>query len=397
MRRVPILLWAVLVVAGTASAQYSYDPANRYEAQYGEPVDVSIQDLMQMPELYYGRAVRTTGALDMLRAAGGSGWALRGLGGRVIIVPVPEIAVRFEDEARRWIGRDIEITGVVGTGWDSERNITTATIRFWGYYGPEEEGREANEPPEDVSLEDLVRRPGRWEGRRVRVVGQFRGANLFGDLPSVSRRKSRDWVLKNDVFAVWVTGRKPQGDGWKLDAKLRRDTGKWLAVEGRVRTAKGVVYVAASNVTLTSAPSPTAAAEAPPPPPPPPLKPPVIVFSLPLDGERDIPPNTVFQVQFSNDMEEGSFKNRVGLRYAGRPRPGDRPLDAARVSYDIGRRALSVDPGDILRPGRVIELVLLPGIVDIDGQPLEPRPGHDPGGAADILRFRVAGSLLTGQ
>jgi hypothetical protein len=123
----------------------------------------------------------------------------------------------------------------------------------------------------------------------------------------------------------------------------------------------------------------------------------VIVFSLPLDGERDIPPNTVFQVQFSNDMEEGSFKNRVGLRYAGRPRPGDRPLDAARVSYDIGRRALSVDPGDILRPGRVIELVLLPGIVDIDGQPLEPRPGHDPGGAADILRFRVAGSLLTGQ
>ena len=126
-------------------------------------------------------------------------------------------------------------------------------------------------------------------------------------------------------------------------------------------------------------------------------RPPVIVFSLPLDGERDVPPNGVFQVQFSKDMNEASFEGRVVFRYAGRPQPGDNPLDAKRVTYDGGRRALQIDPGDLLRPGRVVELLLLPGIVDLDGLPLETRPGKNPGAATDILRFQVAaGGLLSG-
>jgi hypothetical protein len=168
-------------------------------------------------------------------------------------------------------------------------------------------------------------------------------------------------------------------------------------VDGRATTFNGIVYIDADAVVLTRAPSPDAGALDAPDAPPPPLAPPVIVFSLPLDGEREIPPNSVFQVQFSNDMDVDSFEGRVGLRYAGRPRPGDRPLDAVKLSYDLGRRALKVDPGDLLRPGRVVELILLPGIVDIDGLPLETRPGKDPGGATDVLRFRVAGGLLTGS
>ena len=32
----------------------------------------------------------------------------------------------------------------------------------------------------------------------------------------------------------------------------------------------------------------------------------------------------VIKVQFSQDMDEASLKGRVVLRYAGRPRPGDR-------------------------------------------------------------------------
>jgi hypothetical protein len=388
----------VLAVAcgGVASAQYQQGPYSRYEMQYGEPVDVSLDDLIQMPEPYYGRAVRTTGTLDLLYAAGDRGWALRSFSGRVIIVPVRDVYARFQDDAHQWFGRDIEITGVLERGEDPERRAPVPVLQFWSFYGPEEEEPEKRTPPEELSLEDLVRRPGQWDGRQVRVVGQFRGANLFGDLPSASRRKSSDWVLKDDVFAVWVTRKKPEGKGWKLDAKLRRDTGKWLAVEGRVRSFGGVVYISAAEVALTKAPSPTAEAKAPPPPPPPPLKPPVVVFSLPLDGERDIAPDTVFLVQFSNDMDDTSFENRVGLRYAGRPRPGDRALDAISTWYDLGRRALVVDPGDLLRPGRVVELILLPGIVDLDGQPLEPRPGRDPGGAADVLRFRVEGTLLSG-
>ena len=61
-------------------------------------------------------------------------------------------------------------------------------------------------------------KPGKLDGRKVRVRGQFRGNNLFGDLPSASRRKSSDWVIKDDLFAAWVSGKKPQGSGWKLDA-----------------------------------------------------------------------------------------------------------------------------------------------------------------------------------
>ena len=394
MRTLHILapfLVATLASAGTASAQWEL---NSYERIYGKPIDVSIDTLLMMPESYKDRAVRTTGKLELLATS--RSWALSEyIGARVLIRPVQEVGGRFEDEAPRWYGREMEVAGVVSLGSDPQGRGTVPIITFWEYLAPEEPDKKRPPSPE-TTLEELLRRPGQRDGERVRVVGQFRGANLFGDLPSSSRRKSPDWIIKNDIFAAWVTGKKPQGKGWKLDAKLRRDTGKWILVEGRVRTVNNIVYLVADRVDLTTAPTPTAAAVDVPPPPPPPLKPPVVVFSLPLDGERDVPQRTVFQVQFSNDMEETSFESRVGLRYAGRPRPGDRTLDAIAISYDIGRRALTVDPGDMLRAGRMVELILLPGIVDIDGQPLEPRPGHDPGGAAEVLRFQVVGTLLSG-
>jgi hypothetical protein len=88
--------------------------------------------------------------------------------------------------------------------------------------------------------------------------------------------------------------------------------------------------------------------------------------------------------------------DRVLFRYAGRPQPGDNALDAVRFSYDGGLRTLKVEPGDLLRPGRVVELVLLPGIVDLDGDPLETRPGIRPGAAIDVLRFQVVAPGLAG-
>lgn len=395
---VAALLAAVLLCAGAAAAQGAseYD-LNEYERRYGQPVDVAIESLAQMPESYREKAVRVSGRLDMLAVVGARAWALGQHGARVIIRPMRVVANRFEEDAQRWIGRDIEITGVVGQGTDPQNNQLSVTIDFWKFYGPEERPREGRPVAPKADLEDVVTRLGEYDGERVRVVGQFRGANLFGDLPSASRRRSSDWVLKSEVFAVWVTSKKPRGKGWKLDPKLRRDTGKWLAVEGRVRTVDNVVYIQAEDVSLAKAPSPDLKAERVAPPPPPPLKPPVIVFSLPLDGASDVPSDSVFKVQFSSDMDEDSFLGRVGLRYAGRPRPGDRALDAVSMSYDGGRRALIVDPGDMLRAGRVVELLLLPGIVDIDGLALETRQGFDAGGATDVLRFRIAGTLLTGS
>jgi len=93
---------------------------------------------------------------------------------------------------------------------------------------------------------------------------------------------------------------------------------------------------------------------------------------------------------FGRPLSLADVKERVVLRYAGRPQPGDRDFDAVRVTYDGGHRALVIDPGDVLRPGRIVELLLLPGIVDTDGLPLEPRGARPVGSAVDVLRYQVA-------
>jgi hypothetical protein len=189
-------------------------------------------------------------------------------------------------------------------------------------------------------------------------------------------------VIKDDAFAIWVSGKKAKGPGWELDASLKRDTGKWMEVVGRVETRNGITYLRATSVALASAPSAAAKVEAPPPPPERPKVPPVVVFALPLDGEQEVPTDSRFVVQFSKDMDETTFAGRILLRYAGPVRAGDRAFDGVQLIYDPGRRALTVDPRDILRPGRQVELLLLPGILDTDGMPLTPRPGH-PSEAAD--------------
>ena len=128
------------------------------------------------------------------------------------------------------------------------------------------------------------------------------------------------------------------------------------------------------------------------PPPEKPKKPPVVVFALPLDGEGEVPSDSRFVVQFSKDMDEATFPGHVVLRYSGPVLPGDRAFDGVKLTYDRGRRALTVDPGDVLRPRRLLELILLPGISDIDGLTLVPRGViRGAGDAVDVLRYRVGG------
>jgi hypothetical protein len=390
-----------LVLAAVAAAAPAAAQMNQYEMQFGEPVDVSLSDLLNSPDSYIDRAVRTHGQLEMgmdLRTS----YRLRDtFGGYLVIQPINDIAYHFEDEARKGFGKEFEITGVFrqrsasATAGDNQDRSTPYAILFWAYIGPPDEkaDKAAEKAATVVRLEELVNRPGKYEGKMVRVAGQFRGENLFGDLPNKSRRKGSDWVLKDDVYAVWVTGRKPKGAGFSLDPSLKRDTGKWMDVVGRVASQGSVVYLQAASVALGTAPREAAVAvEASPTPPPPekPKVPPVVVFSLPLDGDREVPRAIRFAVQFNKDMNEESFRDRVIFRYAGRPQPGDREFTAVRLSYDGGHRALTVDPGDVLRPGRVVELLLLPGIVDIEGLPLEPRSARPVGPAVDVLRYQVA-------
>jgi len=384
-----------LTAAIAAGQDSQYGGIDRYEAQYGQPVEVTITDLVSSPASYERRAVKTRGQLEMGMSLRRSYVLKDTFGAGVTLVPVPEAESAFEMDARRWMGREVQVTGVFyQQGAISGGAESAFLIQFWKFIGPtEREIKGGALKAEEVTLEDLVSKAGKLDGRNVRVVGKFRGRNLFGDLPARSVRDSSDWVIKDDVFAVWVTGKKPKGSGWELDPGLKRDTNKWIEVVGRPETVENVTYIRALQVVLSSAPRPTAEAAPPPPPPAKPKVPPVIVFSLPLDGERDVPSTGVFKVQFSKDMEEESFRGRVLFRYAGPRLPGDREFVGMKVSYDGGRRALIVDPGDVLRPGRVVELRLLSGIIDMDGLALAPRPGRESTAAtSDMLRFQVAAS-----
>ena len=390
----------LLLPAAPVRAQVVMGPAyDSYEQQYGEPVQVRLEELIRNPDQYRNRAVRTNGRLDFAAnvstGVNNARYALRdGFGNSARVAPVGNMAAEFEDRARFWLGHEIEVTGVITQEALRSQAVMQGELlilNVWSFVGPEDEG-DPKKPIDSktATLESLVTRPGRLDGQVVRVVGKFRGRNLYGDLPVSSQRSTSDWVIKDDMFAVWVSGKKPKGSGWELDPSLKRDTGKWIEVVGRVETRRGVSYLRAAKVSLTTAPSAVAEVKAPPPPPPRPKLPPVVVFTLPLDGEGGLPTNSRFVVQFNKDMDQSTFAGRVQLRYAGPVLPGDRAFDAVKLSYDDGRRALTVDPGDVLRPGRTVELVLLPGIADIDGLTLVPRePTQTAGEAVEVLQYQV--------
>jgi hypothetical protein len=400
MRRSYILQLVVTttLVALSAPAEAQQGMGNIYEQMYGEPLDISLEDLVNGSAAYEGRAVRTRGvmfpATDILsmnstQSGGERQFVLRERGFVVRITPRPEIAANFNFEAMSNIGRVMEVTGLFRSVTDSSLTDARGEIEFWRILAAPDK-KERNKEGRLVSLETLVGRPGRWDGRLVRVVGQFRGRNLFGDLPAKSQRTLSDWVIKEDSSAAWVLGKPPRGPGFSLDVEMKRDSGKWIEITGRPRTSDGVVYLQARSVRLTTAPPPKPVVEQKAALPERPKIPPQIVFALPLDGE-EVASGARFALQFSKDMDEGSFKGRVALRYRGPTLPGDRGFDQLHLTYDGGRRALRIDPADELKPGRELELVLLPGIKDIEGLELTARDAHIVGaGVADVLRFSIA-------
>jgi hypothetical protein len=390
-------LAALLTMAGAlalsrpVSAQIEAgDDVSRYDALYGKPVDVAVDDLVQESVSYTNRAVHTHGRLELSFETQQRTYLLRGLLYQIRILPVREVASEWEQESLKMMGRDVEITGVfLEIGQSQTGAQVPYGVQFWSFTGPPEKEPTGDIKAPEVSLEKLVGTPGKRDGQMIRVVGKFRGKNLYGDLPVSTQRTSADWVIKDDLYAIWVTGRKPKGTGWELDASLKRDTGKWIEVIGKPETIRGVTYIKAVRIQLTTPPSATADVKPPPPPPEKPKKPPVVVFALPLDGDIEVAQDSRFVVQFSKDMDENTFNGHVILRYTGPVLPGDRNFDGLRLTYDRGRRALTVDPGDVLRPRRQIELILLPGISDIDGMTLIPRGTSQKADVVDVLRYRV--------
>src|SRR5262245_44499878 len=102
------LALAAAAVATTAAAQ-----TNQYEMQFGEPIEVSLTDLLSQPESYIDRAVRTHGQPDMGMDLKQSYRLRDTFGAYLIVQPINDISYMFEQEARKGFGKEFEITGVL--------------------------------------------------------------------------------------------------------------------------------------------------------------------------------------------------------------------------------------------------------------------------------------------
>jgi len=226
------------------------------------------------------------------------------------------------------------------------------------------------------STRALALDPWRYEGQRVTVRGQFRGRNLYGDVPQAPAAASEskgEFVLRSADAAIWVLGKRPRGRGFALDPESRIDTKRWLEVSGPVHQARGLVWVAADEITEVAAEKEQVSVEAAPAPT---LIPPEVRFSVPVDGETDVPLSTRVRIQFSRDIDPASFKGHVRISYVGgesvergEPQP---PAITAEPRYDPGSRVLDIGFTTPLQRFRTMKVELLEGIVGTDGAPLQP-------------------------
>lgn len=225
------------------------------------------------------------------------------------------------------------------------------------------------EPATRPSVRAVALEPWKFEGQKVTLVGNFRGRNLFGDLPEAPGKSRYDFVLLGAEGAVWVTGTRPRGRGFDLDVERRRDTNRWLSVTGVVRRSRSLITIDAGAIELAAQPDIAAPAEeelalkVP-------LAPLEVVFSTPVSDETGISITSPVRIQFSRGLREASLPGQIRVSYLGAG-PGDAPPDF-KVSYDAATRAVQVSFARPLEPFRTLKVDLLGGIAAFDGGAFAP-------------------------
>jgi hypothetical protein len=224
----------------------------------------------------------------------------------------------------------------------------------------------AAEPMNAPSVRHVALDPSRYADQEVTIVGRFRGKNLYGDLPEAVAKGRYDFVLQSADASIWVTGRRPKGDGFDLNVENRIDTGRWLEVVGVVKEERGMALVEATAIRAGRPPAesaPEAVVKVPIA-----LPPPEVVFSAPTQGETDVEPGAKVRIQFSRDLRDDSLKGGITVSYAG----VTAPPPAFTTRYDPGRRVVELTFAAPLSPFANVQVVLKDTIVGTDGQPLKP-------------------------
>jgi hypothetical protein len=230
------------------------------------------------------------------------------------------------------------------------------------------------QPATTPSVRALALEPWRFGGRTVTTTGNFRGRNLFGDLPGAPGKGRYDFVLRGAEGAIWVTGREPRGRGFDLDVNRRVDTGRWVEVTGTVTEERGLVLMNATSISIAEEPQVTEVAEEPDEPVVP-LVPVEVVFSAPTEGETDVNPNAPIRLQFSRGLDEASLPDRIRVSYLGAPGaapPVPAPAPAFTLSYDAAARAIELRLSEPMQPFRTVRVEVLEGLEGFDGAPVTP-------------------------
>lgn len=238
------------------------------QERYGQPTQTDLEDVVARESVYSYRTVRVRGWFD---PGLDEHWRLRDGTTEVLLLPVG-----MGKEVLVLSGRGIEVVGVVRplqpkrtpvAGQDPEvlehpllpplpaptSGLPHLSISFYEIV-PDERYDRGRNAAGSSPLHDLLARPERRPGKTIRVVGQFRGRNLFGDLPALPTAEHRQWVLKDGATSVWVVGKDPRGKGFLLDPGLRSDTRFFLEVTGKIERCGDMPCLRAKTIRLAPAP-----------------------------------------------------------------------------------------------------------------------------------------------
>ena len=117
-----------------------------------------------------------------------------------------------------------------------------------GLHGPGRSGHQGRRcRSAEVTLEKLRRAP--RQARRARRCAWWASSaarTSTATCPSRSAaRQLDDWVIKDDLYAVWVSGKKPKGQGWALDAGAEARHRQVDRGRRPPETRRGVTYIRA--------------------------------------------------------------------------------------------------------------------------------------------------------
>jgi hypothetical protein len=264
----PLLLFVPALAAAQAPSPTQVEIGNRFGGEYGKPEVVPLDEIVRHPDRYKKQMVRTQGFFEP--GVDHGQYLLHEGHDTVLLLPVTA-----GSEVELLLGRRVEVTGVVrkirpkqylmGVDLDKVEDpdlpvmpapdpmLPPLTLSFFSI----SDATPLTHAPGDVGggvLQELLQHP---EAQRhsASVVGQFRGANLFGDVPDLPGHDSDAFVLKEGDTAIWVIGKPAAGKGFELDPRSKGDTRFWLEVEGRLAPCGGQVCFKARRVRMAKRPA----------------------------------------------------------------------------------------------------------------------------------------------